>query len=199
MPTTHLRQTTDLADHPETSRATSRSALRVMSRSRLNRHTPASLRLRLKSAHRACGHVQGAWWPRSTVLAAELPPLLDAMSARYGDIDAVQYHPHDWTAGTPRHIEHAGRGVRTEASDITAHVVSLIGPGPGRLTLLVVPPYTDAESAYRIVTAAATATNTATPEQLLGEHTPRSELPRDLQLAVQRWECEGGSHLSAVR
>lgn len=177
MPVTHLRQRT--------------------ARGRLNRHTPASLRLRLKAAHRACGHVQGAWWPRSTVLATELEPLLDAMSARYGDIDAVQYHPQDWSAGTPRHIERGGRVIRTEASELTAHAVSLFGPEVGRLTLLVVPPYTDAESAYRVVTAAATATNTATPEQLLSDHSHRTS--RDLQIAVQRWECEGGSHLSAVR
>ena len=34
------------------------------------------LRLRLKPAHRSCGFVQGAWWPRSNQLHTELPPLL---------------------------------------------------------------------------------------------------------------------------
>src|SRR4051794_20288810 len=31
-----------------------------------------TLRLRLKPAHRACGFVQGAWWPRSTELVSEI-------------------------------------------------------------------------------------------------------------------------------
>jgi hypothetical protein len=56
-----------------------------------------TLRLRLKPAHQACGFVQGAWWPRSTLLTAELPPLLAALSLRFGRIDRVQYHKSDWS------------------------------------------------------------------------------------------------------
>ena len=42
------------------------------------------LRLRLKPAHRSCGFVQGAWWPRTDQLFTELPPLLAALAPRVG-------------------------------------------------------------------------------------------------------------------
>ena len=43
-----------------------------------------SLRLRLKPAHRSCGSVQGAWWPRTDQLHTELPLLLAALLAAGG-------------------------------------------------------------------------------------------------------------------
>ena len=43
-----------------------------------------SLRLRLKPAHRSCGSVQGAWWPRTNQLHTELPLLLAALCAAGG-------------------------------------------------------------------------------------------------------------------
>ena len=49
------------------------------------------LRLRLKPAHRSCGLVQGAWWPRTDQLFIELPPLLAALSPRLGSVDRVTY------------------------------------------------------------------------------------------------------------
>lgn len=51
----------------------------------------ADLRLRLNPAHRPCGSVQGAWWPRSHQLTAELSLLLDAVSPRLGRCDRVIY------------------------------------------------------------------------------------------------------------
>src|SRR4029077_9694187 len=45
-----------------------------------------TLRMRLKPAHRSCGFVQGAWWPRSPELTSELPSLLAALSLRVGSI-----------------------------------------------------------------------------------------------------------------
>jgi uncharacterized protein DUF5994 len=64
-----------------------------------------TLRMRLKPAHRSCGFVQGAWWPRSTELASELPSLLAALSLRVGSIDSVLYHESDWSAA-PLSIKH---------------------------------------------------------------------------------------------
>jgi hypothetical protein len=74
-----------------------------------------TLRLRLKPAHHACGFVQGAWWPRSTLLTAELPPLLAAISSRYGTTDRVQYHESDWSP-TPQHVKHPGADIALDSS-----------------------------------------------------------------------------------
>ena len=66
-----------------------------------------TLRMRLKPAHRSCGFVQGAWWPRSTELTSELPSLLAALSLRVGSIDSVLYHESDWSPA-PLSIKHQG-------------------------------------------------------------------------------------------
>ena len=66
-----------------------------------------TLRMRLKPAHRSCGFVQGAWWPRSTELASELQSLLAALSLRIGSIDSVLYHESDWSPA-PLSIKHQG-------------------------------------------------------------------------------------------
>ena len=70
---------------------------------RKRRPAIGTLRLRLKPAHQTCGFVQGAWWPRSTLLAAELPSLLAALSLRFGTIDRVQYHESDWSPAPQAH------------------------------------------------------------------------------------------------
>ncbi|MDR3662101.1 MAG: DUF5994 family protein, partial [Mycobacterium sp.] len=36
--------------------------------------------------------LDGAWWPRSTQLATELPGLITGLSDRLGQIDLVGYH-----------------------------------------------------------------------------------------------------------
>jgi hypothetical protein len=99
-------------------------------------------RLRLKPAHQACGFVQGAWWPRSTLLTAELPPLLAALSSRFGTIDRVHYHESDWSP-TPQHVKHPGGDIVLDSSHDSPNVMSVSGHQFGKLTLLVVPPYTD--------------------------------------------------------
>lgn len=133
---------------------------------RTRRPSTATPRLRLKPAHHACGFVQGAWWPRSTVLTAELPSLLAAISLRFGKIDRVQYCETDWSP-EPRHMKQ-GDDIVLGSSHDSPNVISVSGQQFGKLTLLVVPPYTDAAHAYNVVMAAASTLDTSTPDQLLG-------------------------------
>jgi hypothetical protein len=151
-----------------------------------------TLRLRLKPAHHACGFVQGAWWPRSTLLTAELPPLLAAISSRFGTIDRVQYRESDWSP-TPQHVKHPGADIALDSSHDSPNVISVSGHQFGKLTLLVVPPYTEATHAYNVVMTAASALDSSTPDQLLGN---RTQGPTDLlhtPIALQRWESDGGT------
>ena len=126
-----------------------------------------TLRMRLKPAHRSCGFVQGAWWPRSTELTSELPSLLAALSLRVGSIDSVLYHESDWSPA-PLSIKHQGDQVILGAHQEWPNVVSLFGPRFGRLDLLVVPPYTEPAHAYNAVMTAASVNDASTPDQLLG-------------------------------
>ena len=151
-----------------------------------------TLRLQLKPAHRSCGFVQGAWWPRSTELTSELPSLLAALSLRVGSIDSVLYHESDWSPA-PLSIKHQGDQVILGAHQEWPNVVSLFGPRFGRLDLLVVPPHTEPTHAYNAVTTAASVNDASTPDQLLGIGTRRAGDPLLSPVALQRWESDGGA------
>ena len=146
-----------------------------------------TLRMRLKPAHRSCGFVQGAWWPRSTELTSELPSLLAALSLRVGSIDSVLYHESDWSPA-PLSIKHQGDQVIISAHQEWPNVVSVFGPRFGRLDLLVVPPYTEPTHAYNVVTTAASVNDASTPDQRLGI-TRRADDRLLSPIALERWEC----------
>ena len=166
---------------------------------RAHRPTIGMLRLRLKPAHRSCGFVQGGWWPQSTKLATELPSLLEALSLRFGPIDRLRYHQSDWSP-TPASIEHQGGDVILDASEDSQNVITVFGQRFGRLALLVVPPYTDADDAHTAMTTAASVGDASTPDQLLGISdcsllgiSERSATDRHRALsALQRWGCALG-------
>ena len=145
-----------------------------------------TLRIRLKPAHRSCGFVQGAWWPRSTELTSQLPSLLAALSLRVGSIDSVLYHESDWSPA-PLSIKHQGDQVILSAHQEWPNVVSVFGPRFGRLDLLVVPPYTEPTHAYNVVTTAASVNDASTPDQLLGI-TRRGDDRLLSPTALERWE-----------
>lgn len=165
-------------------------------------HTPArppgiaTLRMRLKPAHRSCGFVQGAWWPRSTELAAELPSLLAALSLRFGPIDGVLYHESDWSPA-PLSIKHQRGEVILEASQESPNVISVFGQQFGRLILLVVPPNTEHTHAYTVMTNAASANDVSTPNQLLGKACTAPTITTSPPITLQRWESDGGAPAAA--
>jgi hypothetical protein len=99
------------------------------------------------------GYVDGAWWPRSDDLAAELPPLLAALTERLGHVERVSYHLGDWTA-VPRRIGSGDRTVHLGGYRLQgAGTVDVSGTTRG-VTLLVVPPGTDRAAAERALAAA---------------------------------------------
>jgi uncharacterized protein DUF5994 len=146
----------------------------------------------LKPAHRSCGFVQGAWWPRSTELTSELPTLLAALSLRVGSIDCVLYHEDGWSPA-PLSIEHQDDQVSLCAGQEWPNVVSLFGRRFGRMELLVVPPHTEPAHAYNLVTTAASVDDACIPDQLLGIGTRRAGDPLPSAVALQRWESDGGA------
>jgi hypothetical protein len=116
-------------------------------------------RLQLKPEAPSTGHVDGAWWPHSRDLVAELSALLEALAVRLGRVEGVSYHLADWGV-TARKTAVDGAfvrvaGYRTQPAD----TVDVIGVA-GRVTLLVVPPEADSATAGRAMTAAARVGNT---------------------------------------
>lgn len=151
------------------------------------------LRLRLKPAHRSCGSVQGAWWPRTNQLHTELPLLLAALSPRVGAVDKVIYDEISWAPASLR-MEFRGRSLILEGSSTAStNSLTVICDGFGRLVLLVVPPSTSPTHAYTAVMTASNPDDVSTPDELLGIG-PRQAQDRRLALLAQhRWESEGGA------
>ncbi|BBZ32390.1 DUF5994 family protein [Mycolicibacterium confluentis] len=150
-------------------------------------------RLRLKPKEASSGTVDGAWWPRSDDLSAELPDLLAVLSVRLGDIERVQYALPEWKS-VPRTINTGAARVKLDGYQRQPHcTVGILGQGRQKLTLLVVPPYTDASDAHTAMMKAAEPHGTGTADELLGIG-PRDRARRDgYTLAENRWESEGGA------
>ena len=55
-------------------------------------------RLRLQPDQSGYALLDGAWWPRSADLAAELPGLVPALDDRHGRITRIMLGTADWTA-----------------------------------------------------------------------------------------------------
>ncbi|MEV4049794.1 DUF5994 family protein [Amycolatopsis sp. NPDC049688] len=131
--------------------------------------TPAATepRLRLKPAAPATGYVDGAWWPSTRDLAAELPALLAALAARLGRIDRVTYHLGDWP-NAPRRVTFDDNAVRLEGfRSQPSGSLTAIGWNRQRTTLLVVPPETGPDAAQHALTTAADPDNTDDSTKLL--------------------------------
>ncbi|MFF0149609.1 hypothetical protein ATK36_3584 [Amycolatopsis sulphurea] len=159
------------------------------------RHT---LRLRLKPKAPTTGYVDGAWWPRSRDLAAELPALLAVLAIRPGRIERVTYNLTMWQAAA-RRLTIEGRTVRLEGFR-SQHpgTVTVAGQGRQRLTLLVVPPETTAASAHDTLMTASQRDNVDSTETLLALSrltrfaAPEKSGAEFMEAETQRWEVDGG-------
>jgi hypothetical protein len=127
-------------------------------------HTP---RLRLKPKAPRSGYVDGAWWPRSDDLAAELPDLLAVLSVRLGRIDRVMYNLNEW-AKAPAKLATGGRRVRLDGyRRQPINTVEVLGLNRNRIVLLVVRPNADPDGAHATLMAAAAPSNDSTVDSLL--------------------------------
>ena len=84
-------------------------------------------RLQLSPNARTSPHLDGAWWPRSSELAAALPVLVEELSDRLGTVAFVGYHQSAWTQ-TPPQMQIGGQNVQLQGftSDDPATII-LIG------------------------------------------------------------------------
>ncbi|QKW28557.1 hypothetical protein HUT11_22465 [Streptomyces seoulensis] len=120
-------------------------------------HPPAA-RLRLGAQPGQGGAVRridGAWWPRSYDLTAELPGLIAALPLRWGHVTSVLVNGAMWSLsgdGTP--VGDWQVHMRRPGSPRAEDTVCLLTPGQGRWDLLVVPPAATAEEAERLMTTA---------------------------------------------
>ncbi|OBB65855.1 DUF5994 family protein [Mycobacterium sp. 852014-50255_SCH5639931] len=129
-----------------------------------SKHTP---RLRLKPKAPASGYVDGAWWPHSDDLAAELPDLLSVLSVRLGPIGRVLYNVNEW-ARPPAKFLTGGRTVRLDGYRLQpVNTVEVLGLNRAKTVLLVVSSDADPDDAHAIMMTAARPSDASTVEGLL--------------------------------
>lgn len=151
-------------------------------------------RLRLKAKAPRTGYVDGAWWPHGDSLTTELPDLLAVLSVRLGPVDRVLYNVGEWSA-TPSRLVIGNRAIHLDGyRHQPPNSIEILGVDRSRITLLVVPPATDADKAHAAMMAAAAAENAATVSDLLGIDLPDREIRSQRSGTDQaRWESDGGS------
>jgi hypothetical protein len=132
-------------------------------------------RLRLKPKASRSGFVDGAWWPHSADLTAELPDLLAVLSVRLGTIGRVIYSLNEW-AKQPAKFATGARQVRLDGyRRQPVNTVEVVGLSGNKITLLVVSPQADPDQAHAIMMTAAGPDNALTVGSLLTVNTNEAE------------------------
>lgn len=127
---------------------------------------PGTALVRLTTTHERQGILDGAWWPRSRDVAAELPGLITALTERLGPITRIGLDSAAWDR----------LPTRITVDERTVHIDSFaVGDGTALVTrgdqdlfaLLVVPPETPVEAARAAMAEAVQAGNPKQARQIL--------------------------------
>ncbi|WP_319023135.1 DUF5994 family protein [Streptomyces phaeolivaceus] len=152
----------------------------------------SSLRLSLAPVGATPALLDGAWWPRSRDLGAELGSLTAVLDPLWGRITRVTVNPVHWPA-VPRKVPVAGHVVKVGwfRSEQDPHELLLLSYHVGRWNLLVVPPQTPAASAAWLMAAASDPLGTSTASRLMEEARLRAVAETDRAVEAV-WDSEGG-------
>nr|WP_313675923.1 DUF5994 family protein [Mycolicibacterium sp.] len=149
------------------------------------------MRLKPKAPH--SGYVDGAWWPHSDDLTAELPDLLAVLSVRLGPVTRVLYKFSDW-ATAPAEFTTGDRDVNLDGYRLQPpNTIEVVGLDDNRIVLLVVGPHTDPDRAHACLMAAATLDNDSTVDGLLVISLRDRQSRTKVGAAQERWDSEGGA------
>ncbi|TPQ20741.1 DUF5994 family protein [Streptomyces sporangiiformans] len=127
---------------------------------------PGCALLRLETTQSREGVLDGAWWPRSRDIGAELPDLLSALTEHLGPITRVGLDTAAWDT-LPTRIVIDDHVVHIDSFPVGDDTI-LITRGDGDLfSMLVVPPHATPEAARATMAQAVRADNITGAEQLL--------------------------------
>ncbi|MEH0545376.1 DUF5994 family protein [Streptomyces sp. NPDC054884] len=160
---------------------------------RLSSTTSSSLRLSLAPVCAAPALLDGAWWPRSRDLAAELPILTAVLDPLWGRITRVTVNPTQWPV-LPRKVPVAGHVVKVGwfLAEQDPHELLLLSYRTGRWNLLVVPPWTDPVMAAWLMAAASDPWGTSTASRLMEEAVLLRTASETDRAREAVWDSEGG-------
>ncbi|MFD8912990.1 DUF5994 family protein [Streptomyces sp. NPDC059575] len=127
---------------------------------------PGCALLRLETTESREGVLDGAWWPRSRDITAELPALLSALAGHLGPLTRVGLDTTAWE-GLPTRIVVDGRVVRVDSFPLGDDTVLITRGDRDIFSLLVVPPDTEPEAARAAMAQAVRADNVTQAHQIL--------------------------------
>ncbi|MCT4357084.1 DUF5994 family protein [Streptomyces sp. Je 1-79] len=160
---------------------------------------PLPTRFSLTPKTTLAGQLDGAWWPYSRDLAAELPPLVDAMESHTGRITRVMVNPTRWPVVPHKvpvtgHTTHVGWFTEQDPDKVI-----LLSYTVGRCDLLVIPPDTEPATAARLMTAATVPGSVLTAGVLMSDEAATGRRTEDVRSSEDAWETDGGAAPPPVR
>lgn len=127
---------------------------------------PGCALLRLETTQSREGVLDGAWWPRSRDIGAELPALLSALIGHLGPVTRVGLDTAAWE-GLPTRIVVDDRVVHVDSFPVGDDTVLITRGDQDIFSLLVVPPNAAPEAARAAMAQAVRADNISRAEQIL--------------------------------
>ncbi|WP_406511297.1 DUF5994 family protein [Streptomyces sp. NBC_00161] len=153
-------------------------------------------RLSLAPRTTLAGRLDGAWWPYSRDLEAELPPLVAALDEPWGRVTRVTVNPICWPV-VPRKVPVGGRVLHVGwFTEQDPDKLILLSYTVGRWDLLVIPPETEPAAAARLMAAAAIPGSVLTAGVLIANETVIGRGIGDARRREATWESEGGACMS---
>ena len=127
---------------------------------------PGSALVRLETTHDRKGVLDGAWWPRSRDIAAELPALIAALTEHLGPITRVGLDAAAWE-DLPTRLVVDDRVVHIDSFPVGDDTVLITRGDQDHFSLLVVPPHATPAAAHAAMAEAVRAGSVTQAEQIL--------------------------------
>ncbi|WP_369252450.1 DUF5994 family protein [Streptomyces sp. R41] len=127
---------------------------------------PGAAFLRLETRHDRQGILDGAWWPRSRDVGAELPGLIAALTEHLGPVTRVGLDSSSWEE-MPTRLIIDGRVVHIDSFPVGDDTVLITRGDQDHFSLLVVPPHATPDAARAAMAKAVHADNLTQAEQIL--------------------------------
>ncbi|WP_409470628.1 DUF5994 family protein [Streptomyces sp. HC307] len=127
---------------------------------------PGTAVVRLETTHDRRGVLDGAWWPRSRDIAAELPVLIAALAEYLGPVTRVGLDAGAWE-GLPTRLVIDDRVVHIDSFPVGDDTVLVTRGEQDLFSLLVVPPHATPDAARAAMAEAVRAGNVTQADQIL--------------------------------
>ncbi|MEU3730427.1 DUF5994 family protein [Streptomyces sp. NPDC033538] len=127
---------------------------------------PGTALLRLTTTHERAGTLDGAWWPRSRTLTAELPGLISALTERLGPITRIGLDSAAWDE-MPARLTVDDRVVHIDVFVVGDDTALVTRGDQDHFSLLVIPPDTPPDAARAAMTEAVRNGNPKQAQQIL--------------------------------